>query len=192
MNSHSRYLSILTLLIVLVAATAGAHETSASTKVTVRTLEPQTVLYTIHRGSYWTLGEAFGRLYGLAMSKDLQPTSETMSVHLNNPQGLAPAHWLTEVRIIVPKSALRHAGTLGSLTDIKTVPEVKVAVAVKPAGVKTPEKIGRDLYAWIYQHGYASIDAPMQRVIGGSKTHNYTQMEVEMLVPVAKPADIIK
>lgn len=190
MKSHSRNLSVLVTLMVLVVTTVSAHETCNNTKVTVRTLEPQTVLYTIHRGSYWKLGEVFGRLYGLATSKGLQPSGGGMSVHLNNARGLAAEHWLTEVRIDVPKSALSHAGTLGPVTDIKTVPKVKVAVAVKPAGEKTPDRNYKALYTWIYQNGYVAVDAPMQRVIGGSQTHDYTQMEVELLVPIMKPQEI--
>ncbi|MFC1765122.1 GyrI-like domain-containing protein [Planctomycetota bacterium] len=194
MNTHMRNLSVLTMLVMVTTASANASELSSSAQVTVRDLEPQTVLYTIYRGSYQGIGQAYGKLYGLAGAKRLPLTGEGLTVHLNCPQNTTETHLLTEVRLSVPESALSLAGSLGPMTDVKSVPGVKVAVAVKPAGVGSPEgieKIVKTLYAWIYKNDYTVIDAPMQRVLSGTKTHDYTQMKVEYLIPIAKPDDIM-
>lgn len=191
MRTHLRYRSILTVLLALLLVAAYATESTSLAKITVRDLEPHTILYTIHRGSYRGLGQAYGKLYGLAGAKGLRLTGEGLTVHLNNARKTPEAHLLTEVRLAVPESALNLAGTLGSMTDIKSVPAMQVAVAVKPAGTASPKQHIKTLYHWIYQNGYTVIDAPMQRVIKGAQTHDYTQMEVELLVPIAKPEDLV-
>jgi len=192
MKSHTRNLSVLTALICcVILVPLRAKETGSRRKVTVRDLESQTILYTIHRGSYTGFGQAFARLFGLAGSKDLRPTVNVMTVHLNNPHQVAEAHWLTEIRVPVADSALSLAGSLGPMTDVKTVPGVKVAVATKPAGAASPAAIQKKLYQWIYQNGYAPIDAPMQRVISGGQTQDYTLMEVELMIPITKPENLM-
>ena len=60
MKSHTRNLSVLTALICcVILVPLRAKETGSRRKVTVRDLESQTILYTIHRGSYTGFGQAF-------------------------------------------------------------------------------------------------------------------------------------
>jgi hypothetical protein len=42
------------------------------------------------------------------------------------------------------------------------------------------------VYQWALQNGYSPIEAPMQRVISDTQIHDYSQMEVEILVPVIR------
>lgn len=190
MKSHSRNLSVFTTLVVLMTLSTNAQEIKSEKKITVHTLEPQTVLYTLHRGPHADLGQAFGELYGLAGSKNLHPLGPAVSVHLNNPQQVKATHWLTEIRIPVAKSALSLAGTLGPMTDVKTIPAIRVAVTVKPAGVDSPEQALRKLYRWIVLNGHVPVDAPRQRIVGDNQVHDYQQMTVEVMVPVAKVEDL--
>ncbi len=191
MKTHLRYRSALTVLMGFIAlSSAHAEERAPDHKITVRTLKPQTVLYTLHRGPYADLGQAFGKLYGLAGSKGLRPLGPAVSVHLNNPQQVRQAHWITEIRIPVADSALSLAGALGPMTDVKTVPGMKVAVTVKPAGIDSPELMLRKLYRWIYQSGYVHVDAPLQRIVTDNQAHDYKEMTVEVLVPIAKVEDL--
>jgi hypothetical protein len=127
-------------------------------------------------------------LYGLAGVNGLTPTGPAMSVHLNNPKKVTSEHWLTEIRIPVDDTALELTGTLGSMTDVKPVPETLAAVGLKPKGVCNSDPIFERVYTWIYENGYASTDASMQIVRSDSETHDYCQMEVEIVVPVVRMA----
>jgi DNA gyrase inhibitor GyrI len=191
MKTHLRYRSALTVLIGFIAlGSVTAEDRALEDEITLRTLEPQTVLYTIHRGPYADLGQAFGKLYGLAGSEGLRPLGPAVSVHLNNPQQIKPRHWLTEIRIPVAETALSLAGALGPMTDVKTVPRARAAATVKPAGADSPEWMLKKLYRWIYQSGYVPVDAPLQRMVGDSQAHEYKQMTVEVMVPIAKAEDL--
>ncbi len=163
-----------------------AAEKVTDANVTVRTLGQQTVLYTIVRGPYDKLGEAYGSLYALLGSKGLKPTGPSTSVSLNNPQTAAREHWLTEIRIPVDDAAKKLAGTFGPMTDVKTVAEMQVAVGTKPKGVSDPAEIIRRVYAWLAQNGYMPTGGPMQKVVSDSQSHDYSQMVVEIMVPVMK------
>jgi DNA gyrase inhibitor GyrI len=178
------------LLCMLLAATGisllQAAQKSTDSSITIRTLGAQTVLYTVVRGPYEKLGEAFGSLYGLLAGKGLKPTGSAMSVTLNNPESTSSEHWLTEIGIPVDDSAKKLAGTLGPMTDVKTVSEMQVAVAVKPKGVSDPADILRRLYAWMAQNGYMPASGPMQKVNSDSANYDYAQSDVEIMVPVMK------
>jgi DNA gyrase inhibitor GyrI len=163
-----------------------AQEAPAPKPVIVRTLPSQTVLYTVVRGSYDKLGGAFGRLYGLIGSTGIKPVDAAMSVHLNNPKTTASEHLLTEIRIPVDDTAMKLAGTLGAMTDVKTVPQMTVAVGLKPKGSADPSDEIQRVYRWVLQNGYCPVEGPMQKVISDSQTHDYSQMEVEILVPIIK------
>jgi effector-binding domain-containing protein len=185
------------VLLCLLLGAAGipplqAAEKAADANVTTRTLEAQTVLYAVVRGPYNKLGEAFGSLYSLLGSKGIKPAGPSMSVSLNNPETTASEHWLTEIRIPVDDSAKKLAGTLGPMTDVKTVPDMKVAVTVKSKGVSDPVDIMRRLYTGMTQNGYMPTGGPMQKIISDSQNHDYSQMVVEIMVPVMKAPSAAK
>ena len=89
---------LLVLLCLLLGALGTpllqAAEKPADANVTLRTLGPQTVLYTIVRGPYDKLGEAFGSLYSVLAGKGLKPAGPAMSVTLTNPEATSSEHWL--------------------------------------------------------------------------------------------------
>ena len=130
-----QHILILMVLLGWVCAASYAEQASNPNTVTLRTIPSQTILYTVVRGYYDKLGPAFGMLYGLAGIKGLTPMGPAMSVHLNNPRNTEGDHMLTEIRIPVDDTALELAGTLGVMTDVKTVPETLAAVGLKSKGV---------------------------------------------------------
>jgi DNA gyrase inhibitor GyrI len=169
-----------------------AAEKATDANVAIRTIGPQTVLYTVVRGPYDKLGDAFGSLYSLLAGKGLKPLGPSVSVSLNNPETTASEHWLTEIRIPVDDSGKKLAGTLGPMTDVKTVSEMKVAVALKPKGVSDPADIIRRVYTWMAQNGYMPTGGPMQKVGSDTQSHDYGQMVVEIMVPVMKAPNTAK
>ena len=163
------------------ANSAGGKKTFA-----IRKVQEQVVLYTIYRGSYNKVGSAIGRLFGLAGSKGITPRGPISFVYLNNPRYVSAQHWLTEIRVPVGKEALKHAGTLGEMTDVKTVPAVELVVAVKPEGQADPGPIYERLFTWIYEAGYVHIEDPRERFLTGASTGDYARMKSEIMVPVSK------
>lgn len=134
------------LLLAMVLAVIGTIRISAEVAekkaaIAIRKVEPEVVLYTIRRGSYDKTGVAIGELYALAGKNGIIPSGSVYYVYLNNPGLVSSEHWLTEVRIPVSKNALKLAGTLGEMTDIKALPAMEVAVAVKPEGQTDPGPI---------------------------------------------------
>jgi DNA gyrase inhibitor GyrI len=185
---HSKMRAVILCLLSVVPGTGllWAAQGTPEKQVTIQSLPSQTVLYTIVRGPYDKLGEAFGSLYGLMAAKGLKPTGPAMSVSLNNPQTTSSEHWLTEIRIPVDESAKELAGTLGPMTDVKTVAAMTVAVGVKPKGVSDPADVILQVYSWLIHNGYVPTSGPMQEVALDSGDHDYTQMVVEIMVPVMK------
>lgn len=189
----SRRLVVFCLLLCLGGtALLWAAQPATNPDVAIRTLPPQTVLYTVIRGPYDKLGEAFGSLYSLAGSKGIRPTDSAVSVSLNNPETTASEHWLTEIRIPTDDSAKKLAGTLGPMTDVKTISTTTVAVGVKSKGVSDPADVMRRMYTWLAQSGYLPTGGPMQKVVSDSETHDYSQMVVEIMVPVMKVSSTAK
>lgn len=185
---RSRRLTPIWCLLLWPAGSAllGAAQTAANPDAVMRTLAPQTVLYTVVRGPYDKLGEAFGSLYALAGSKGIKPTGSASSVSLNNPETTSREHRLTEIRIPVDAEATKLAGTLGPMTDVKTVPATTVAVGVKPKGTSDPAQAMRCVYTWLAQKGYMPTGGPIQKVVSDTQTHDYREMVVEIMVPVMK------
>ena len=157
--------------------------------VSVRKINEEIVLYTIYRGSYDKVGAAIGKLFALAGSKAIKPQGPISFVYLNNPRYVSSQHWLTEIRVPVGKETLKHAGTLGEMTDIKAVPAVELAVAVKPEGQADPGPIYERLYTWIYKAGYMHIEDPRERFLTGASTGDYARMKSEIMVPVMKVSE---
>jgi hypothetical protein len=186
MCSRKLFVLLCLLLAAMGIPLLRAAQKDADSSIAIRTLGAQTVLYTVVRGPYEKLGEAFGSLYGLLAGKGIKPAGPAMSVTLNNPESTSSEHWLTEIRIPVDDSAKKLAGTLGPMTDVKTVSETQVAAAVKPKGVSDPADILRRLYAWMALNGYMPTGGPMQKVDSGSPNYDYAQSAVEIMVPVMK------
>lgn len=114
------------------------------------------------------------------------PRGPLSYVYLNNPEYVSCRHRLTEIRIPVAKEALKHAGTLGEMTDVKTVPAVELAVIAKSAGQEDPRAIYERLFNWVYAHGYVHIEDPMEKFLTGASGGSYAQMKTEIMVPVMK------
>jgi effector-binding domain-containing protein len=176
-------------LMVVSAAVISAKPPAEKPAFSIRKVEKQVVLYTIYRGSYDRTGPAVGRLFALAGRKGLRPRGPVSYVYLNNPKQVSSEHWLTEIRIPVGKEALKLAGTLGEMTDVKALPAFEVAVAVKPEGQADPGLIYDRLYTWIYQQGYVVNQGPMEMFVTNVMGSNYTRMKSEIMVPVMKVSE---
>lgn len=157
-------------------------------EVELRQIGPQTVLYTIHRGPYENIGETINNLYELAVQKNIYPVGPVMSGYLNDPRTESSEHWLIEVRIPVDGSALCLAGTLGEIIDVKSIPAMQVAVAVKPQGQFQPGYAIESLYSWINRNGYLAVDRLWQSVIE-NETGDYKEMKTEFIIPIEKIAN---
>jgi effector-binding domain-containing protein len=181
--------SLLLLAVgLMVVSVVGISATSAGgkTSFTIRKVEKQVVLYTIYRGSYDKVGPAIGKLFSLAGRKGVRPLGPMTHVYLNNPNLVTSQHWLTEIRVPVGKEALKLAGTLGEMTDVKALPAMEVAVAAKPRGQADPSSIYKELDAWILKQGYYVTDTPMEIFLSNSETGNYAQMKTEIMFPISK------
>ncbi len=188
MNKVKTWL-ILTMIICL--TTVGvvkilAKSPSEKTGVSIRKIEKQVVLYTIYRGSYDKIGPAIGNLYALAGKNQISPRGGPYYVYLNNPNQISSQHWLTEIRIPVSKDALKAMGTLGEMTDIKALPAVDVAVAVKPQGQADPSDIYNRLSTWILKQNYIATDSPREVFLTNAMVGDYAQMETEIMFPIQK------
>ena len=181
--------SLLFLAIgLMVAGAIGTSEKSASDKTSfvIRKMDKQAILYTIHRGSYDKIGMAIGKLFALAGRKGISPRGAMSYVYLNNPNYVSKKHWLTEIRIPVGEEALKLAGTLGEMTDVKALPALELAVAVKPEGQADPSPIYDSLYAWIYKRGYVVVEGPMEIFLTNVMSGDYSRMKTEIMVPIKK------
>ena len=152
----------------------------------IRQAKKELVLYTIYRGPYQKVGPAIGKLYALAGQKGIMPRGPAYHVYLNNPQRVSSEHWLTEIRIPVGEEALKLAGSLGEMTDIKSLPATDVAVGVKPEGQADPGPIYSALHKWIIQEGYTAIDSAGEVFLTNAMSGDYTRMKTEIIVPVQK------
>lgn len=181
--------SLLSLAIGLTIVCVGAisvKSTSDKTSVVIRNVDKQVVLYTIYRGSYDKTGMAIDKLFALAGRKKISTRGPISYVYLNNPGHVSKEHWLTEIRIPVGEEALKLAGTLGEMTDVKALPALELVVAVKPKGQADPRPIYDSLYAWLYKQGYVAAEDPMETFLTDAKGGDYAQMKTEIMVPIQK------
>ncbi len=170
-----------------VFAEANAKDESG---FTIRKTAEEVVLYTIHRGGYAETGQAVGDLYALAGKKGISTRGAAYYVYLNNSGLVSSTHWLTEIRIPVSREALKLSGTLGDMTDIKALPAMEVAVAVKPEGQTNPCSIYRHLRSWIGLQGYSVADSPREAFLTNWTTDDYSRMKTEITIPIQKlPTD---
>ena len=173
-------------LMVVCAGVISAKSTSDKPSIVIRKVDRQVVLYTIYRGSYDKTGATISKLFTLAGRKKISPSGPISYVYLNNPGYVSKEHWLTEIRIPVGEEALKFAGTLGEMTDVKALPALELAVAVKPKGQSDPRPIYDRLYARIYKQGYVADEDPMETFLTDEKGGDYAQMKTELMVPVKK------
>lgn len=180
-------MSVLTLSILM---TIGICTEQAKDKsdITIRELEPQTVLYTIYRGEYKDVGETIGNLYGLAMKNQIWPKGSISFVYLNNPQYISGEHCLVEIRIPVGQEALKLTGTLGEMTDVKTVKAMEAAVMKKTPGQTDYSKIYNSLYLWIAKNGYIAVENACEMFGPHTKSMDYSLIESEITIPIQKIA----
>lgn len=177
-------LSLIMLVVAAVVAQRTSDPDSTQSELSIRTVPAQTVLYTIVRGHYQKTGQAVGALYALAGQKGLRPMGSPTYTYLNNPKLVSSEHWLTEIRIPVGDDALKLAGTLGDMTDVKQIPTVTVVVAVKPAGVPDPASIYEEIFTWLYKNGYRAADSPSEVFLANVASGDYAQMKSEIMMPV--------
>ena len=174
--------AVLALLAGLITAQDQTPEPEQP--VELRELDRQVVLYTIYRGDYAGVGAAIGRLFQTAGQNGVMPRGNVALAYLNNPRLVGKEHWLTEVRIPVGDDALKLAGTLGELTDVKELPAMQAVVAVKPVGVADAESLIDRMAAWCAQNGYTAMDAHYEVFLGQGMTSDYAQMKSELYLPV--------
>lgn len=174
------------MLLVVCGMGIAAKKSETKVEVSVRTVEEQVVLYTIYRGDYAQIGPAIGKLYGLAMQNGIMPQRPLVLAYLNSPKLVSSKHWLTEIRIPVAKSALEKAGTLGEWTDVKKLPSLETAVAVKPIGMADPGPIYEAIGVWVQTNGYIRIDGPIEKCFSQGPVTDYAQMKSEIMIPVMK------
>jgi effector-binding domain-containing protein len=176
----------VSILVIVVAAGLFAGQTDAKSEITLRKIEPQTVLYTIYRGEYQKIGKPIGNLYGLAMKNQIWPKGSISLVYLNNPQYVSGEHCLTEIRMPVDKEALKKAGTFGEMTDVKELKAMEVAVIKKPAGQMNYDSLNSSIYKWAKQNGYRTTENACEIFAGSGGGTDYSQMKSEIMVPVEK------
>ena len=107
-------------------------------------------------------------------------------MYLNNPQHVSSEHWLTEIRIPVIEEALKLAGTLGEMTDVKKLPAMTVAAAVKPPGLADSASIHARLDTWIFKQGYITDENPYEKFLTNAKAGDYAQIKSEIMFPVRR------
>ena len=167
----------------------AAKESAGKEVVVIRQMKEQVVLYTIHRGSYDQIGPSVGGLFALAGQKGLMPPRGPVTyAYLNNPTLVSSEHWLTEIRIPVDEKALKAAGTLGEMTDVKKLPAMEVAVAVKPEGQADPAGIYQRLFAWMQEHNYVNVDGFSEVFLTNAMSGDCARMRSEIMVPVKQLA----
>jgi hypothetical protein len=153
------------------------------TNVFIREIPQQTVLYTVYRGDYYMMGDAINELYALANSRGIKPCGEVSTCCLNSPIVTDSSQMLVEIQIPVENTAIEKKGTLGAMTDIKILPPMKVAVAVKPEGCNDPTSIINDLFSWVNKKDYVVIGRMRQTIMDGGRG-SYHKLRTEFILPV--------
>jgi effector-binding domain-containing protein len=182
--------NILVLLTVVIVAAVTvellAVQGNSDSDFAIKKLDAQTVLYTVYRGPYESIGSAVGELYGLAARKKITPRGPIAMVYLNNPQNTSREHYLVEIRIPVDANALQQAGSLGPMTDIKTLKATEYAVMKRQPGDMDYGAFYQTLYGRITKEGYHRTDNAIEVFTEVGMGGNYSQMKTETMVPVVK------
>ncbi len=151
--------------------------------ITIREIPQQTVLYSIHRCRYYKISDAINELYTLAQSKGILTCGPVSICCLNSSLYENDNHRLIEIQVPVESVAIDLAGTLGEMTDVKVLPAMKVAVAVKPEGDNDPTAVIANLLTWINKKGYVVRGRMRQTVLNGGKG-SYYKLKTEFMVPI--------
>jgi effector-binding domain-containing protein len=187
--SKFKVLSLLVVVLVLttiVTVEIFAEQTDSKSEIAVRKLESQTVLYTIYRGEYQKIGQAIGGLYAQAMKNKIWPRGSLSCVYLNNPQYVSGEHCLVEIRIPVGQEAIKLAGTLGEMTDVKELKAMEIAIMTKPAGQMNYSSLYNSLHIWIARNGYRAADNTCEIFAANAGSMDYAQMKSEIMIPIVK------
>lgn len=178
------------VLVIGIAAKLFAEQAVVKPDFSIRKFESQTVLYTIYRGPYETIGKPIGQLYATAAQKKITPCGPLSLVYLNNPystlQDSTEKHCLTEIRIPVDQNAIQQSGTLGEMTDIKTLRAMDVAVMKKQISQTDYSALFKALYKRIAEEGYRSLDNAFEVFSTNMAGGDYTQIKSEIMMPVVK------
>jgi effector-binding domain-containing protein len=188
--SKMRNVMVLLLVVMVSALTVElfAEQGSGESDFSIKKSAAQTVLYTVYRGPYEGIGSPVGELYATAMQKHIKPNGPIALVYLNNPQSTSREHYLVEIRIPVDANALQQAGSLGPMTDVKTLNATEYAVMKKQAGQRDYDAFYRTLYERITKEGYHRTDNAIEVFTENSMSGDYSQMKTETMVPVMKNA----
>jgi hypothetical protein len=108
---------------------------------------------------------------------------EVSTCCLNSPIVTDSSQMLVEIQIPVENTAIEKKGTLGAMTDIKILPPMKVAVAVKPEGCNDPTSIINDLFSWVNKKDYVVIGRMRQTIMDGGRG-SYHKLRTEFILPV--------
>jgi effector-binding domain-containing protein len=189
MNKKMIYLCLALVISLFLSTRADTEAQTDAGKYdfTIRKIDQQTVLYTIYRGDYDQIGPAIGKLYALAGQKQIRPLGPTHYAYLTNPKVTPPQHSLTEIRIPVDRDTLIHSGTLGPMTDVKTIPSIEVAVVIKPKGLADPSELYNQLAHWIHKQDYICAEGPVEKYLTPwTADSSYADMTTEIMLPVKK------
>ncbi|MCE5339954.1 MAG: GyrI-like domain-containing protein [Planctomycetaceae bacterium] len=180
---------MLACVVIVLNSIAVAAQEPNNFSISFGKLESQTVLYTVYRGPYEKVGQAIGELYAIAGKNRISPQGNLRFVYLNNPHlfSLNSQHCLVEIQIPVSQDSLKMAGTLGTMTDIKTLIAMDTVVIKKPAGCKDYGSVYAYLFAWIAQNGYRPIDNAFEVFESGGQNQSCENIaQSDIVVPVTK------
>ncbi|MEN6385007.1 MAG: GyrI-like domain-containing protein [Phycisphaerales bacterium] len=184
-----KQLILMLACVSMLNAFSFAAQEPNSFSISIGKMESQTVLYTIYRGPYEKVGQSIGNLYALAGKNRIAPQGNFRFVYLNNPHlfSLNGQHCLVEIQIPVSPDALKLAGKLGEMSDVKTLIAMDTVTIKKPAGCKDYGAVYTYLFAWIAQNGYRPIDNAFEVFESGGQNQSCENIsQSDIIVPVAK------
>lgn len=175
---------ILSFFVCLVMLIPAANAGSDDKEVTIKEVPAKTVLYSVAKGHYSQIGESISKLYCLADEKQIKHTGRLSFVYLNNPNEVPPEDWLVEIHITVDDEEIEKSGTLGDDADIKSIPDMQVAVINRDSIMADPTALYERLYSWISTEGYQPVGCPFEIFPDIKRDSNYGQIKTEIMVPV--------
>ena len=180
---------LVTAALILAATSMIAAESAADKPTcTVRDVEQQVVLYTIHRGGLDNIASVVMNLFTLATEKGVFPDGPITFVYLNDFTRTSSEHWLIEIRLPVDKSALKLSGALGKMTDVKALSPVKMVATIKPEGMADPRPVYERLYTWMAKKGHMPTSGPQETFLTNAESGDYSRMKTEIMVPIWAPS----
>lgn len=164
--------------------------------ITVRDLDEETVLYTIHEGTYESAIDSIERLQQIRDENGWSSSGDFgYFLYLNDPEPGREEDRLIEIRLPVEPAALAAADAIQSeasanglgTTGVKQVWPARVASVPKRAGVSDPTPLWDDVYAYAESVGLDSSLGPIERFDGISgipATCAYNELETELMVGI--------